>query len=82
MNKQITYTSTIPSALMETLSEYASKFKLSKNKLIEDALRRYFDQIERAEYIRSYRRVNTDDEMKRMVEEGLEDYLSILENED
>jgi hypothetical protein len=40
---------------MDLLPEMAEKLKLPKNRLIEKALRIYFDQLNKAEYIKSYR---------------------------
>ncbi|MEJ7677134.1 MAG: hypothetical protein WKG06_04515 [Segetibacter sp.] len=45
MNKKnITYTSTLPSVVMEEVAEYAIKKNVSKNKVIEIALRKLFEE--------------------------------------
>lgn len=41
--KNVTYTSTLPSVVMEEVVEYAAKKKITKNKVIEMALRNYLD---------------------------------------
>lgn len=76
-----TFTSTLPDELLDKLSEYAKKLKLPKNKLIEAALSLYLDHLKRAEYIKSYRQAENDSDMIALAEEGMEGYLTQLENE-
>ena len=78
MKNSATYTSSIPVELFRKLNEYAEKFKMPKNKLIEKALKAYFEQIKKAEYARSFEYASRDEEMKTLAEEGIEDYLKIL----
>lgn len=80
MKQATTYTSTIPIELFKKLSEYADKFHIPKNKLIEKALKAYFDQIKKAEYIKSFKYASQDEDIRSMAEEGLEDYLRIIED--
>lgn len=70
-----TFTSTLPDDLLSMLAEKARKLSVPKNKLIEKALRLYLEHLEKAEYIQSYRQAADDEEMLRVAEEGLEDYL-------
>ena len=79
MKNIVTYTSTLPYDLSDTLDRYAQQFKVPKNRLIENALRSYFDQLKRAEYVRSFKQANQDEEMFILAEEGLEDYLNALD---
>lgn len=79
MSKSLNYTSSLPVDLLAKVEEYAVKFKIPKNKIIEKSLRAYFENIKRAEYVKSFRRAAEDSEMTDMAEEGLEDYLKILE---
>ena len=79
MSKSQNYTSSLPADLLDKVEEYAVKFKIPKNKIIEKSLRAYFENIKRAEYVKSFRRAAEDSEMTDMSEEGLEDYLKILE---
>ena len=46
---------------------------------MEQALRAYFDRLKQAEYGRSFKKAAGDPEMETMAEEGLEDYLKILD---
>lgn len=73
------FTSTLPDDLLNQLSEQAAKLSMPKNKLIEKALRIYLDQLNRAEYVRSYKRMADDEEMLNIAEEGMVDYLKQIE---
>lgn len=79
MKANTTFTSSINTKVMKRLRGYSDKYKLPKNKIIETALNRYFDELKRSEYVDSFKRANKDPEMLEMAEEGLEDYLRILD---
>ncbi len=70
-----TFTSSLPDDLLKQLNATAEKFKLPKNKLIEKALTVYLDQVNKAEYIASYKRAGADNEIMQIAEEGMVDYL-------
>ncbi|MDZ4707245.1 MAG: ribbon-helix-helix protein, CopG family [Saprospiraceae bacterium] len=74
-----TFTSTLPDELLEKLSRKAKSLALPKNKLIESALTLYLDHLERAEYIKSYKRAAKDEDVLKMAEEGMKDYLQHLD---
>ena len=74
-----TFTSSLPDDLLENLSKMAKELKMPKNKIIEKALSLYLEQIERAQYIKSYKRMAKDEDMLLMAEEGMVDYLRTLE---
>lgn len=73
-----TYTSSLPDNLLKLLAEKAEKLSVSKNKLIETALRLYLEHLEKAEYIKSYKRAAEDVDIMLVAEEGMEDYLKSL----
>ncbi|MDP2686256.1 MAG: ribbon-helix-helix domain-containing protein [Aequorivita sp.] len=77
-----TFTSSLPDSLLEQLSITAKELKLPKNKLIEKALSLYLDQIERAQYVKSFKRANKDQEVLDMAEEGMADYFKMLQDQD
>jgi len=79
--KAINYTSSLPSELLEKLDFYAHKFKVPKNRIMEQALLAYFDKIKKAEYTYSFQKAASDSETVMMAEEGIEDYLKILGEE-
>ncbi len=74
-----TFTSSLPDEILQRLSEKAKKLSLPKNKIIERALSIYLDQLNRAEYIQSYKQAANDDDILTIAEEGMEDYLQQLE---
>jgi len=77
--KPITYTSTLPNDLWDLLENYAVKLKMPKNRILENALRAYLQNIKKAEYIRSFRKAAGDEDMILMAEEGMGEYLKMLE---
>ncbi len=74
-----TFTSTLPDDLLLLLNEKAKQLSLPKNKLIEKALRIYLDQLNRAEYVRSYKQLTDDPDILSIAEEGMADYCKQLE---
>ena len=60
------------------LEQYAAKLKVSKNKIIEDALKRYMSALKRAEFTRGFSRAAKDREQVLLAEEGLDDFLEIV----
>jgi hypothetical protein len=77
--KPITFTSTLPEEVWQVLDAYAVKFKVPRNRIMEQALRAYFDKLKQAEYTRSFKKAAGNPEMESLAEEGLEDYLKILD---
>ena len=73
-----TFTSTLPEDLLKLLKEKADKFSIPMNKLIEKALRIYLDQLNRAEYVKSYKEAAQDQDIMEIAEEGMEAYLKQL----
>jgi len=74
-----TFTSTLPDEILQKLNEMAIKLSVPKNRIIEKALQIYLDQLNRAEYVKSYKLAATDLNILEMAEEGMEDYLTQLE---
>ncbi len=77
--KPVNYTSSLPGDLLQTLDAYARQFKIPKNRIVEKALRAYFEKMKNAEYAHSFRIAAGDSEIGNLAEEGLEDYLKILD---
>ena len=77
-----TFTSSLPDHLLNRLDVASKKLKLPKNRLIERALDIYLDQINRAEYISSYRMAGQDDEIMSIAEEGMVEYVTQVKKED
>ncbi|MFW5773713.1 MAG: hypothetical protein ACOCWD_03440, partial [Tangfeifania sp.] len=64
---------------LKRLNEKAEKLAVPKNKIIEKALKIYLDQLNRAEYIKSYKQAGNDAEIMKIAEEGMADYFKQLE---
>ena len=74
-----TFTSTLPGDLMNQLNEKAQSLSMPKNKLIEKALRIYLDQLNRVEYVRSYKQLAEDTDILSIAEESMIDYCKDLD---
>ena len=77
-----TFTSTLPDVLWERLNSAAKSLKQPKNKLIECALEIDLDQLNRAEYIKSYKQAAQDAELMSIAEEGMVEYFNQLQESD
>lgn len=76
-----TFTSTLPESLFDLLSQKAKELNMPKNKLIERALTSYLTQLNKAEYARSYQRMQQDTDVLQIAEEGMAVYYKTLINE-
>lgn len=74
MSSAITYTSNLSAGLMNWLQEYAQKKGVTKRNIIEEALKRYQQELKKRELASSFKRAALDLETRGMAEEGLEDY--------
>lgn len=79
MKNMSTFTSTLPDQLLAQLADYAKRLSIPKNKLIEKALRIYLEQLERAEYTKSYKMMSEDTDLMLVAEEGMAEYLKQIE---
>jgi len=77
-----TFTSSLPDNLLHRLADAAKDYGLAKNKIIEKALEIYLDQLKRAEYVKSYKAAGEDIEIMQVAEEGMQNYLTNLDNEE
>lgn len=78
--KIITYTSTLPSVVMEEVVQYAAKKKVSKNKVIEMALSSFLLAEKKRRMAESFKLAAQDPEIQAMAEWGLGDYLQQLKD--
>lgn len=78
----ITFTSTLPDEIIAKLNKLAETLKVPKNKIIERALTRYIEEIERQMFIRSYQQLADDPDLLNLAEESLEDYEAELKKWD
>lgn len=75
-----TFTSSLPDSLLNLLDEKAKELSLPKNKIIERALSLYLDQLNKAEYLKSYKRMADDVDILNIADEGLVDYYKQLKD--
>ncbi len=75
------FTSSLPAQLLDDLEYYAKALSLPKNRVIEKALNAYFEKLKKAEYEYSFRKAASDPEIETWAEDGLEDYLKMLDKE-
>ena len=73
-----TFTSSLPQNLLKMLEDKAKQLSVPKNKLIERALSLYLDQLNRAEYAKSYKQMADDEDMLVIAEEGMAEYMQQL----
>jgi len=78
----MTFTSTLPEDVIANLNKLSETLKVPKNKIIERALSRYIEQIERQMYIRSYKQLADDTDLLNLAEEGIENYEAELKRWD
>ncbi len=74
-----TFTSSLPDSILEQLSKAAKELKLPKNKIIEKALKIYLEQLDKAAFVKSYKKMANDPDMVAMAEEGIEDWFRMIE---
>lgn len=77
--RQITFTSSLPVPMVNYLNEYSKKTGVPKNKILEKALRLYMEEKKRIAMIESFKCAALDEEMNTLAEEGISDYLSLLD---
>jgi hypothetical protein len=77
-----TFTSTLPTYLLELLEKKATELKMPKNKIIEKALEIYLTQLNKAAYIGSYQQMAEDTDLLSIAEEGMTEYLNDIKNFD
>lgn len=77
-----TFTSTLPDDLLNKLAEMAKSLSVPKNKILENALRLYIEQLIKSEYIKSYKKMSDDTDIMLMAEEGMAEYGKQLAEEE
>ncbi|MFZ4520143.1 MAG: hypothetical protein ACOYNC_00480 [Bacteroidales bacterium] len=82
MAKRVTFTSTLPEEIINSVNDYSEKNKISKNKVLESALRQFFFNVKQESFREGFRRASMDPEMKSLAEEGMKDYLDILNQDE
>lgn len=73
-----TFTSSLPDKTWKHLSAMAKKMNKPKNQIIDEALNRYFTDMEKQQFLDSFERVEKDMDIQKMAAWGLTDYIDQL----
>lgn len=79
MKNTTVFTSSLSRELLNELDYYAKKLKKNKNQILEAALKRFLEELKRMEYTRSFKRASKNEKMLDLAEEGIEDYLRMID---
>ena len=79
MKSTASYTSTLPVELIRQLNELSLRLKIPKHKIIEISLRKHLEELKRQEFSNGFKRAAADQEIIQMVEEGMSEYLSLID---
>jgi len=74
-------TTSLPAEVLNNLDHYAKILAVPKNRVIEKALKDYFEKMKKAEFEYSFKKAASDPVVCSMAEMGLEDYLKMLDKE-
>lgn len=77
-----TFTSSLPDWLLAILDEKSRELAIPKNKIIEKALSIYLEQLNRAAYMKSYKKMAEDTDTLQLAEEGMADYFKQITDTD
>lgn len=78
MRKKLTYTSTLPEDLLAMVNDYSLKYKVSKNAIVEKALRIYLFDQKKKEFAEGFKNAAGNQEQSDLSEIGMEDYWTII----
>ncbi|MCX6267905.1 MAG: hypothetical protein NTW16_11190 [Bacteroidetes bacterium] len=79
MKKKVTYTSTLPEDVLDLVNDYSEKTSISKNQVMEKALRQFFFSLKKSDFQEGFRRAAGDPEMNTMADSGMDDYRDIIQ---
>lgn len=64
----------LPDSLLLILEEKAIEMGVDKNVLVEKSLIKYLDELNKEEYIKSFKRMSKDKDLLAFAEEGMNEY--------
>ncbi len=73
-----TFTSSLPDQMLKRLQDLSVELNVPKNRILERALDRYLQEVERQIFIRSYQAMSGDSELLSLAEDGMEEYTDEL----
>lgn len=77
-----TFTSSLPKEILEELSRVAKEQNVPKNRILEDSLRIYFEELEKRKWAAEMKALANDPEIVAIAEEGMADYAEQLKKYD
>ena len=78
MRKKLTYTSTLPEDLLIMVNDYSAKYKVSKNAILEKALRNYLFELKKNEFKEGFKKAQGDNDQLTLADSGMDDYWEII----
>ena len=79
IKKRVTYTSTLPEDILDSVNDYSEKNNISKNKVVENALREFFFSLKKNDFREGFKRAARDVNMDIMAEQGMDDYFGMVQ---
>ncbi len=79
MSQAAVFTSTISQDLLDWLRGYSKNTKKTKRAILEEAIKEYQIKIKKQKMKEDFIRASQDPEMLQIAEEGMGDYLKIIE---
>ncbi len=78
MPKKVIYTSTLPEDVLNSVNDYSEINHISKNQVVEKALRQFFFKVKQEDFREGFKRAAGDAEMNDLAGAGINDYLDII----
>ena len=78
MPKKVIYTSTLPEDVLNSVNDYSEINHISKNQVVETALRQFFFKVKQEDFREGFKRAAGDAEMNTLAGAGINDYLDII----
>ena len=79
MSNKITYTSTLPEDVASAVRDYAERYRVSKNAVVEQALRQFFLQEKKREFREGFSKSAGEAEIMELAEQGLQDFTEVVD---
>jgi len=77
-----TFTSSLPQEVLDELNRVSTERNQPKNKILEESLKMYFEELEKQKWKSQLKALADDPEMIAIAEEGMGDYYKQLQQYD
>jgi len=75
-------TNHLPNDLLDRLETKSKEIQIPVQKIVENAINIYIEQLERIEYMQSYQLASQDQNTIEIAEEGMRDYMNQIAESD